>query len=108
MQEYLARKQGQLDTYDIKTMYIKLTEEVGELARSLIRGERLASSADDLKGSVNEELYDILYYTLMLANAEGIDMETWIPLKEEMNNRRYPSGIVFDPENTHFQKAKES
>lgn len=98
LQRYIASKKGQLDNYDPQTMYIKLSEEVGELARHMIRGEKHATGADDLKNSIEEELYDILYYTLMLANKENVDMETWIPLKEDMNNKRYPSGVTFDPE----------
>lgn len=98
MQEYLKHKQGQIDqTQDTKMCYIKLAEELGELARVMLRGERCATSEEDLKNSVNEELFDILYYTLAFANAKGIDMETWIPIKEKINNERYPSGIEFDP-----------
>lgn len=98
MQEYLKHKQGQRDhTEDTKMCYIKLAEELGELARAMLRGERHATGPDDLKGSVEEELFDILYYTLAFANAEDIDLETWIPVKEAINNERYPSGIEFNP-----------
>ena len=97
LQQYLKKKKGQLDDYDAKTMYIKLTEEMGELARHVIRGEKHAQDAEHLKDSIEEELYDILYYTLMLANRENVDLEAWIPLKENMNNKRYPSGVEFDP-----------
>lgn len=109
MQEYLRHKQGQCDhTEDTKMCFIKIAEEVGELARMLLRGERCATGPDDLKGSINEELFDILYYTLAYANAKGIDMETWIPIKEEMNNIRYPSGITFDPKDeSWFDKEGE-
>ena len=98
MQEYLRHKQGQYDhTEDTSMCFIKIAEEVGELARVMLRGERVATNEEDLKGSINEELFDILYYTLCFANAKGIDLETWIPVKEKINNRRYPSGIEFDP-----------
>ena len=98
MQEYLRHKQGQYDhTEDTSMCFIKIAEEVGELARAKLRGERTAKGAEDLKDSINEELYDILYYTLCYANAKGIDLETWIPIKEKINNERYPSGIEFDP-----------
>lgn len=98
MQAYLRHKRNQLDsTEDTKMCFIKLAEEVGELARVMLRGEKQASGPDDLKDTLEEELYDILYYTLSLANARNIDMETWIPIKEKRNNERYPSGIEFDP-----------
>ena len=98
LQKYYQSKKGQLDNYDPMTMYVKLVEEMGELARHIIRGEKHANGPEDIKDSIEEELYDILYYTLMLANKENVDLETWIPLKEELNNIRYPSGVVFDPE----------
>lgn len=109
MQEYLKHKQGQLDqTQDTKMCYIKLAEELGELARVMLRGERCATSAEDLKNSVNEELFDILYYTLAFANAKGIDMETWIPIKEKINNERYPSGIEFNPADERWFDEEKS
>ncbi len=101
LQSYLASKDDEdrrLARENPEHYFIKLVEEVGELARVKTRGNRHATSADDLKGSVEEELYDILYYTLMVANASGVDLEKWIPLKEEISNRRYPCGIPFDPE----------
>lgn len=98
MQRYLLRKQNQYDcTNDTKMCFIKLAEEVGELARIMLRGEKQATGPDDLKDTLEEELYDILYYTLAFANAKNIDLETWIPVKEKINNERYPSGIEFDP-----------
>ena len=97
MQRYIAAKRNQLDDYDRDTAYIKLVEEVGELARAIIHGSGHAAGPDSLKDTLEEELCDILYYTLKLANAMGVDLETWIPLKEAYNNSRYPSGIEFDP-----------
>lgn len=101
MQQYLASKED-VDKKRADNLgdryFLKLVEEVGELAQVLCRGRRHATGIDDLKGSMEEELYDVLYYTLMLASYNGVDMESWIPLKEELNNRRYPSGVVFDPE----------
>ena len=100
MQNYLSAKESideKLAEAHPDQYFIKLVEEVGELARVICRGGRHATGIDDLKGSMEEELYDILYYTLMIASKNGVDMETWIPLKEELNNRRYPSGIPFDP-----------
>lgn len=101
LQSYLASKDDEdrrLARENPEHYFIKLVEEVGELARVKTRGNRHATGADDLKGSVEEELYDILYYTLMVANASGVDLEKWIPLKEEISNLRYPCGTSFDPE----------
>jgi len=98
MQHYIREKQNQRDNYEPRKMYIKLSEEMGELARVMIRGEKHAPSAEELKGTVEEELCDVLYYTLKLANTLGVELEDWIPLKEQLNSARYPCGIDFDPE----------
>jgi len=98
MQDYIRKKQNQRDNYEPRKMYIKLSEEMGELARVMIRGEKHAQSEDAFKDTVEEELCDVLYYTLKLANALGVELERWIPAKERYNSSRYPCGIEFDPE----------
>ena len=99
MQEYLRRKQGQIDYCEDKNLcFVKLTEEMGELASSVLRGRPLATCKEDMKGSISEEIYDVLYYLLKLANTLGVDLEEVIPIKEEINNQRYPSGIEFHPD----------
>lgn len=98
MQNYIREKKNQRDTYEPMKAFVKLSEEVGELARVMIRGQKHATGEADLKNTVEEELCDVLYYTLKLANALGVEMEGWIPLKEKINSERYPCGIDFDPE----------
>ena len=101
LQSYLAKKDDadrRRSKENPDHYFLKLVEEVGELARARVRGNRHATGSEDLKGSVEEELYDVLYYTLMVANENGVDLEKWIPLKEEISNRRYPCGVTFDPE----------
>ncbi|MBP5270493.1 MAG: hypothetical protein ILO42_06020 [Clostridia bacterium] len=98
MQEYIRNKQGQRDDYEPLKMYVKLSEEMGELARFMIRGKKHAVSKEEFKDSVEEELCDVLYYTLKLANTLGVELEEWIPAKERYNSSRYPCGIDFDPE----------
>lgn len=52
-----------------------LTEEVGELARIISRtyGEQIAKKGD-LNHSLAEELADVLWVTVCLANQTGIDL----------------------------------
>ena len=73
---------------------LKLFEEVGELSRAIYRDTRAAAD-DDFRGSVEEELWDVMYYTLCLANLYGIDMEKWIKIKEDYNNKRWESPVKF-------------
>lgn len=103
MQRYIAHKQNQLDNYEPFTAYVKLSEEMGELAQNMIRGMKRATP-ENLKGTLEEELCDVIYYTLKLANALDVDIESWIPRKENYNNSRYPSGIEFDPRDESVYK----
>lgn len=78
-----------------KDYYLKLSEEVGELARALRKGLR-PSAPDDVKGTLDEELWDVIYYALALANCYDIDMERVIRLKEALNQAKYHSPVVFE------------
>ncbi|MCJ7743420.1 MAG: hypothetical protein MUO99_02525, partial [Dehalococcoidales bacterium] len=72
-----------------KDYFLKLVEEVGELSE-VIRKETTYKNgdADTIRGTIDEELYDILYYCLALANVYGIDMEQAVLLKEGINLTR--------------------
>ena len=98
LQQYLKKKRDISTDCSSEAIYIKLVEEVGELARAVIRGGRHATGEEDIKNTLEEEVFDVLYYLLAFANANQIDLETWIPIKETFNNRRYPSGMAFDPQ----------
>ena len=68
--------------------FLKLAEEVGELSRAMRKNSTPASEAG-FKGTVEEELYDIIYYVLAIANCYGIDVEKWIYIKEKINDEKY-------------------
>lgn len=57
------------------TNMVLLTEEVGELARLIARiyGDQIAKEGDMQKG-VSEELADILWVVMCLANQTGVDL----------------------------------
>lgn len=44
----------------------------------------------------DEELWDVIYYTIAIANLYDIDLEQVIKSKEAMNQSRYPSAVVFE------------
>lgn len=94
LQQYIKNKDHDPDK---KLVYfLKLSEEVGELARVILENPPSASE-DQIKGTIEEEIWDILYYLITIANCYDIDIEKWIPVKEELNNRRYNPGVVFEP-----------
>ncbi len=79
----------------LKDYFLKLTEEVGELSRAMRKG-RNAQNGSDIVGTIDEELYDVIYYALAIANIYGIDIETVAKVKSELTESRYPSGVKFE------------
>ena len=71
-----------------KEYFLKLAEEVGELSRAMRKNITPASEAN-IKGTIEEELYDIIYYVLAIANCYDIDIEKWIYIKEKINDEKY-------------------
>ncbi|MCA9136199.1 MAG: nucleotide pyrophosphohydrolase [Planctomycetales bacterium] len=61
--------------FDPLTNLAQLVEEVGEVARILSRtcGEQSYKSTDD-QGDLADELADVLFVTICLANQSGIDL----------------------------------
>ena len=94
LQEYLKSKDYKGSTPD--PYFYKLVEEVGELSRAIFR-EVPPATDENFKGSIEEELWDIMYYTLCIANEYGIDMDKWIRIKEDFNNKRYNPDAKYDP-----------
>ena len=76
-----------------KEYFLKLSEEVGELARAM-RKELLIENG--IKDTIDEELWDIIYYTVAIANCYEIDLESAIKEKEVINNEKYNTGISFE------------
>lgn len=79
----------------LKDYCLKLTEEVGELARA-VRKDAKAPDLQHLKGSIDEELWDVIYYALAIANMYDIDMEEVIREKAALAEARYPSPVKFE------------
>ena len=85
LQEYIK---GRDHNPDLKDKYFfKLIEEVGELADSL-RKNRLMTSEQDFKGSIHEEIFDVIYYALAIANLHDIDVTECINTKIDLNKTR--------------------
>ena len=79
----------------LKDYFLKLSEEVGELARAM-RKDRKAKNEIEILGTIDEELFDIIYYTLAIANIYDIDIEQVAKVKSEMNESRYPCTVKYE------------
>ncbi len=93
LQYYIRQKDHRPDLK--KDYFLKLTEEVGELALAM-RKDAKASDLDHLVGSIDEEVWDVIYYALAIANLYDIDMEQVIKAKSKLNEIRYPSPVPFE------------
>ena len=47
---------------------------MGELSRAMRKNSRPANE-NDIKGTIEEELWDVMYYAIALANCYDIDLE---------------------------------
>ena len=79
----------------LKDYFLKLTEEVGELSRAMRKNVK-AQSDTDIKGTIDEELWDVIYYALAIANLYDIDMEQAIKAKVKLSERKYPTQVLFE------------
>lgn len=86
----IDHKNAAIDKY-----FYKLAEEVGELAQVIRKDKRLENS-DCIKDTIEEELYDVLYYVICLANMYGIDLTKCAILKEKLNSEKYGRKSIFD------------
>ena len=90
--------QNQVDEW-IKTIGVRyfneltnmamLTEEVGEVARIIARryGEQSEKESDKSK-DLGEELADVLFVTLCLANQTGVDLQAAFDKKMKLKTER--------------------
>ncbi len=71
------------------TNMAQLTEEVGEVARIIARryGEQ-SEKASDREKDLGEELADVLFVVLCLANQTGIDLQQAFDRKLDLKSRR--------------------
>lgn len=79
----------------LKDYFLKLLDEVGELSRAMRKGIK-AQNNENIKETIDEEFWDVIYYTMAIENLYDIDLEQVIKTKEKMNQIRYPSSVVFE------------
>ena len=72
---------------NIQRIILKLIEEFGELAEDIRKNTRF--DGKNIKGTIEEEVFDVFYYTIAIANEYGIDLEKVFELKDEINQKKY-------------------
>ncbi|MBQ4630986.1 MAG: hypothetical protein IJB70_08400 [Clostridia bacterium] len=93
LQNYIKQKDFHPEL--LKDYFLKLSEEVGELSRA-IRKNLKAESIDKIQGTIDEELWDVIYYAIAIANIYDIDLESVIKKKAEISQIKYPASVAFE------------
>ncbi len=77
-----------------QSMFMKLAEEVGEVAEVLNkRCGRKASDGSDLKEQLGSELADVIHYAFAIAAINDIDLNSVIISKDEKASVKYGHDI---------------
>lgn len=72
---------------NIQRIVLKLIEEFGELAEDIRKNTRF--DGKNIKGTIEEEVFDVFYYTIAIANEYRIDLEKVFELKDKINQKKY-------------------
>lgn len=76
------------DKETVPEVLMLLTEEVGELAKAIRKLNGQVTHQDSKIHDVEEELADVLWLTVDIANRLNIDLETAFRAKEAKNAKR--------------------
>ena len=79
---------------NIQRLILKLIEEFGELAENIRKDTRY--DGRNIKGTIEEELFDIFYYIIAIANDYNIDLEEIFKIKDELNKKKYEREFSLD------------
>ncbi len=77
-----------------KQYFLKFIEEVGELSEMIKKGKRLIPGDERkkaIKGTLEEEMADVLYYLVAIANIYEIDLEEAFTRKMAYNDKNKPA-----------------
>ena len=92
LQEYIKAKDNHPEL--VKDYFLKLTEEMGELSEA-IRKNKIRIENSSVKNTIEEEIWDVIYYAIAIANCYDIDLEKAIKDKEKINAEKYNSNVIF-------------
>ena len=92
LEQYLHRQYG--DRVDPQGLFMKLVEEMGEIAEVLNRRTgRKASDGRDLDAELGSELADLIHYAVAIAAVTGLDLNRIILEKDRRASVKYHHDI---------------
>ena len=83
-------------------LVLKLIEEFGELAENIRKNLRY--KGDNIKGTIEEELFDIFYYIIAIANDYNIDLEEVFHIKDKINQEKYERSFSLEEARKEYEK----
>ena len=83
-------------------LVLKLIEEFGELAENIRKNLRY--KGDNIKGTIEEELFDIFYYIITIANDYNIDLEEVFHIKDKINKEKYERSFSLEEARKEYEK----
>ena len=83
-------------------LVLKLIEEFGELAENIRKNLRY--KGDNIKGTIEEELFDIFYYIIAIANDYNIDLEEVFHIKDKINKEKYKRSFSLEEARKEYEK----
>ena len=85
-----------------RRLVLKLIEEFGELAENIRKN--LGYNGENIKGTIEEELFDIFYYIIAIANDYNIDLEEIFHIKDKINKEKYDRSFSLEEARKEYEK----
>ena len=85
-----------------RRLILKLIEEFGELAENVRKNIRY--DGGNIKGTIEEELFDIFYYIIAIANDYNIDLEEIFHIKDKINKEKYERSFSLEEARKEYEK----
>jgi len=89
---------------NIQRLVLKLIEEFGELAENIRKNARY--TGESIKGTIEEEAFDIFYYIIAIANEYDIDLEKVFLMKDKLNQEKYKREFSLKEAREMYKKVK--
>ena len=88
-----------------RRLVLKLIEDFGELAENIRKNLRY--DGENIKGTIEEELFDIFYYIIAIANDYNIDLEEIFHIKDKINKEKYDRSFSLEEARKEYEKNTE-
>ena len=85
-------------------------KEIQFLIKHIEKGslkDNLRYNGENIKGTIEEELFDIFYYIIAIANDYNIDLEEIFHIKDKINKEKYERSFSLEEARKEYEKNIE-